>query len=71
MTSALVFLEHTDVPVERPEGTVERDNLKKQQSYWTERVARMEQDTVFAPRPSRQSCYFCPYKRDAGGPCEF
>ena len=71
MSSCLVFVEHTDVPVERPEGAVHRDNLKKQQDYWTERVARMEQDTVFAPRPSRQACYFCPFSRKAGGPCEF
>jgi hypothetical protein len=71
MTSALVFLEHTPVPVERPEGTVHRDNLKKQQDYWTERAARMECDTVFAPRPSRQACYFCPFSAKKGGPCEF
>lgn len=71
MTSALIFVEHTDVPVERPEGTVLRDNLKKQQDYWTERVAKMENDTVFAPRPSPFACRWCPYSRNNSGPCEF
>lgn len=71
MTSALIFVEHTATPVERPEGTVHRDNLPKQQIYWSERVARMESDTVFAPRPSAFSCKWCPFSRNAGGPCEF
>lgn len=71
MTSALIFAEHTDIPVERPEGSIHRDELDKWKEYWTKRVAKMENDTVFAPRPSPMGCKYCPYSRNKGGPCEF
>lgn len=70
MSSCLIFVDHTDVPVERPEGSVVRSKLAEQQEYWSDRVARMERDSVFAPRPGF-ACRWCPYRKSAGGPCEF
>ncbi len=70
VTSCLLFVDHTDIPVERPEGTVKRDGLVWAQEYWNDRAAKMERDTIFEPRPSL-ACRWCPYTRNKNGPCEY
>lgn len=36
---------------------------------WMANVAMMEADRSFRPTPSKDSCRFCPFHQDKGGPC--
>lgn len=69
-TAQLVFTDHGFEPVERPEGTIDRPNLKAAQDYWTERVEPFFKDEVWVTRPGN-SCRWCPYGKAKNGPCEF
>lgn len=50
--------------------TLERAMLPFVQREWSEKVAPMEADTFFSPRPGPY-CRFCPYNKQKGGPCEY
>lgn len=50
--------------------TLERAMLPYLQKEWSEKVAPMEADTFFSPRPGPY-CRFCPYSKAKGGPCDY
>lgn len=69
-TGQLVFTDHGPKPVERPAGTLTREELRGAQEKWEKRVKPMFEDRTFAPHPS-DSCRWCPYSRNRSGPCKF
>lgn len=48
-------------------GAWQVDVLK---ATWARRVRKLEQDTVFAPNPSKL-CQWCPFSKSKGGPCQY
>ena len=49
---------------------VERSDTHSSVSLITERIAKLEKDSIFSPNPS-SLCRFCNFKKDAGGPCKW
>lgn len=68
VTSSLVFTDSALV-VERPAGSLARSGLRKEQKRWEARAQKMLDDRTFKPRPGH-SCFWCPFAKRKGGPCE-
>jgi len=47
-----------------------RDDLPALREDWEHRIEEMFNDKAFVPNPGFH-CRYCPYSRDAGGPCRF
>lgn len=69
VTAQLVFTDCGEV-VERPAGTLTLKDLPKAQKLWDKKAKAMLSDTRFAPRPGN-SCRWCPFSTNRGGPCKF
>lgn len=58
-----------------PNNTMElimdRSEQPRVLKQWEERIAKMEADTEFAPKPSRGKCEYCPYSARKNGPCAY
>lgn len=67
ISSALWYLDH-GAPI--PTESYERSELGDMIDAWEERVRPMMNDTTFVPKPSN-ACRWCPFKKEAGGPCKF
>lgn len=63
---SLWFLKHGDVMSQ----AYSRDQLPALIKTWEKRVAKMLKDTSFKPTPGN-SCRWCPYSKEKGGPCKF
>jgi hypothetical protein len=49
---------------------MERAQLAEEKQYWEARVEPYMRDRLFPPTPSYK-CKWCPYRKEAKGPCEF
>lgn len=49
-------------------GIVLRDHLDDLKKWLTERITKIESDTVFAPKPD-YGCKWCHFRKSNGGPC--
>lgn len=52
------------------ENLYPRSLLRSYQYMWKQRMERMDVEETWVPRPGFQ-CRWCPYAKDAGGPCKF
>lgn len=71
--AALVFVDcgaRFDPVVERPAGVLTRADLPKAHKRWSNRAKAILSDRIYAPRPSGL-CGYCPFRKDAGGPCQY
>lgn len=57
-------------PVDKPEGTLDRDGLAAAKDIWEARVEPMMNDRTFAPTPNF-TCRWCAFSKAKGGPCKF
>ena len=64
VTTELWYTDQQDTTV----VTYTRKDLPKLKAEWEKRVAPMLNDKRFPARPGRH-CSWCPYKKNAGGPC--
>lgn len=69
VSAQLVFTDGGQV-VDSPAGELSLDGLPAAQKAWDKRAAPMLADTTFAPRPGN-SCRWCAYSTNRGGPCKF
>lgn len=63
----LWYLDHQHIL----EGQFTREQLPELQQEWEALVQPMLTERRFKPTPSADSCKWCPYAKDKGGPCRF
>lgn len=68
-TAQLAFTDAGEI-VEREAGTLTLADLPKAQKMWDKKAKALLSDTKFAPRPGN-SCRWCPFSTNRGGPCQF
>ncbi len=56
---------------DQPELEYTREDEPKLKKVWKMRTDPMFKDKTYKPTPSENSCFFCPYKAEKGGPCKF
>lgn len=74
VTASLVFVDcgpRFDPIINKPEFDLRRRDLAEAQRTWEKRLRPMFADRSFLPTPGTESCRFCPYKKEEGGPCKF
>ena len=53
------------------EATYNRSLLPNLTKYYDGRIAELEADETYIPKPDSTVCRFCPYSPKKGGPCQF
>lgn len=61
---------YTDLQKRMPYETYQRSQLEGLKQWITDRVEKIENDDVFAPKPS-YGCRWCHFRKENGGPCQW
>ena len=60
----------TDLEKRAPHDTYKREQLEDLKVWVTGRINKIENDDIFAPKPSF-GCRWCHFRKENGGPCQW
>lgn len=61
---------YIDLQKRQPQPTYKRSQLAELKEWMSERMRKIENDSIFAPNPSF-GCKWCHFRKDNGGPCQW
>jgi CRISPR/Cas system-associated exonuclease Cas4 (RecB family) len=61
---------YIDLQKRQAQPTYKRSQLAELKEWMSERMRKIENDSIFAPNPS-SNCRWCHFRKDNGGPCQW